>query len=350
MRVVVLGATGNVGTSLLQALANDDRIDTVLGVARRLPALSIPKVEWTHADITTSDLTTLFRRADAVVHLAWLIQPSRDLEHLRRVNVDGSARVFDAVAAADVPALIYASSLGAYSPAPKNRRVDESWPVEGIRTSFYSRHKAEVERMLDRFEREQPHVRVVRLRPGLTFKREAATGIRRLFVGPFLPNKLLRPGLLRIVPDVPGLCVQALHSLDVGEAYRLAIVGDARGAFNIVAEPPLDAALIARLLDARRIPIPRWLARSLVSFSYQLRLQPSPPGWFDLGIGSPLLDAARAHDELGWQPKRTADDTLLELIAGLRDSAGAPTPPLDPQTSGPARAHELATRIGGHER
>jgi hypothetical protein len=110
--------------------------------------------------------------------------------------------------------------------------VDESWPVGGIRTSFYSRHKAEVEYMLDRFELEQPHVRVVRLRPGLIFKREAATGIRRLFVGPFLPNKLLRPGLLRVIPDVPGIRVQAVHSLDVGEAYRLAIVGDARGAFN----------------------------------------------------------------------------------------------------------------------
>ena len=75
MRVVVLGATGNVGTSLLQTLAKDDRVEAVLGVARRLPSISIPKVEWTRADITTSDLRMLFRRADAVVHLAWLTSP-----------------------------------------------------------------------------------------------------------------------------------------------------------------------------------------------------------------------------------------------------------------------------------
>jgi nucleoside-diphosphate-sugar epimerase len=37
-------------------------------------------------------------RADAAVHLAWLIQPSRDEPTLRSVNVDGSRRVFDAVA------------------------------------------------------------------------------------------------------------------------------------------------------------------------------------------------------------------------------------------------------------
>ena len=59
-------------------------------------------------------------------------------------------------AAARGPALVYASSVGAYSPGPKDRRVDETWPTGGVPTSFYSRHKAEVERLLDAFEREHP--------------------------------------------------------------------------------------------------------------------------------------------------------------------------------------------------
>ena len=49
--------------------------------------------------------------------------------------------------------------------------MDESWPTEGIPTSFYAVHKAAVERSLDSFEREHPDVRVVRLRPALTFQR-----------------------------------------------------------------------------------------------------------------------------------------------------------------------------------
>src|SRR5207248_5135284 len=106
---------------------------------------------------------------------------------LRAVSVDGHRRVFDAVAKADVPVLVYASSVGAYSWGPKDRKVDESWPTNGVETSFYSRHKAEVERILDRFEEEHPDIRAVRLRPGLIFKREAASEIRRLFAGPFVP-------------------------------------------------------------------------------------------------------------------------------------------------------------------
>ena len=138
----------------------------------------------------------LFAGADAVVHLAWLIQPSDDQDTVWRANVEGSARVFDAVASAGVPTLAYASSVGAYSPGPKDRRVDEGWPTEGSQL-HYSRQKAEVERRLDRFETATPVCRVVRLRPGLIFKRDAATEIRRYFTGPFLPNLLLRRRLSR---------------------------------------------------------------------------------------------------------------------------------------------------------
>src|SRR3954468_6744778 len=249
MRVVVVGASGNVGTSVLHALASDPSIDSVLGVARRLPAMSFPKTDWAAADITREPLEPLFAGADAVVHLAWLIQPSRRLDVTRATNVDGSARVFRAAGKAGVGALVYASSVGAYSPGPKDRAVDESWPTEGIETSFYSRHKAEVERLLDRFEAEFPSVRSVRLRPGLIFKREAAQEIRRYFAGPLLPSPLVRRGLVPVVPSMPGLAFQAVHSSDVAEAYRIAATEPhARGAYNIAAEPVLDVPTLAKLL------------------------------------------------------------------------------------------------------
>src|SRR5919199_1866111 len=261
MRVVVVGASGNVGTSLLRSLSGEPRVESVLGLARRLPAARFPKVEWAAADIASSDLLPHFRGADAVVHLAWLIQPGRDEATLRATNIDGTARLLRAVAEAGVPRLVYASSVGASSPGPKDRRVDESWPTHGIGSSFYARHKAQVERMLDRFEEEHSGIRVVRLRPGLIFKREAAAGIRRLFAGPFLPGALLRPDLIPVVPRVERLVFQAVHSYDVGDAYRLAVLSDARGPFNVAAEPVLDPGELARMLDARTVPLPAAVLR-----------------------------------------------------------------------------------------
>jgi nucleoside-diphosphate-sugar epimerase len=346
MRVVVVGATGNVGTSVLRSLADEPAVDSVLGVARRLPDLRYPKTDWAQANVSSSELVPLLRGADVVIHLAWLIQPGRDEATLRATNVEGSARVFEAVAAAGVPALVYASSVGAYSPGPKDRRVDESWPTGGIESSFYSRHKAEVERLLDRFERESPSVRVVRLRPALIFKRDAATGIRRLFAGPFLPNPLVRGELIPVVPRTRRLVFQAVHSHDVGDAYRRAAIGDARGPFNIAAEPVLDPAELARLLSARPISVHPGLLRAGAALSFRLHLQPSEPGWLDMGLAAPLMDTTRARRELGWEARRGADDALRELLTGMREGAGLETPPLAPGTSGPLRLREVLTGVG----
>src|SRR4051812_43470412 len=291
MRVVVVGATGNVGTSVLHALASDASVDSLLGVARRLPSMSFPKTDWAAADITRDALEPLFAGADAVVHLAWLIQPSRKLDVTRATNVDGSARVFRAAGKAGVPALVYASSVGAYSVGPKDRPVDESWPTGGIETSFYSRHKAEVERLLDRFEAEFPSVRSVRLRPGLIFKREAAQEIRRYFAGPFVPNPLLRPSLIPIVPDVERLVFQAVHSLDIGDAYRRAVVDDsARGAYNVAADPVLDPQKLGEILGARPVRMSGDVLRRGADITWKMHLQPSPVGWVDMALGVPIMD------------------------------------------------------------
>jgi UDP-glucose 4-epimerase len=349
VRIVVVGASGNIGTSLLRALDVDSEVESVLALARRMPALRTAKTEWRRADISVSDLAPHFAGADAVVHLAWLIQPSRDLATLRATNVEGSARVLRAVASAGVPALVYSSSVGAYSPGPKDRRVDESWPTGGIDSSFYSRHKAEVERLLDRFEREAPEVRVARMRPALVFKREAASGIRRLFAGPFLPRALVRPALIPVVPATERLCFQAVHSYDVGEAFRLAAKGDARGAFNLAAEPVLDTTVLARVLGARPVPVPAGLLRAGAALSYRLRLQPSEPGWLDMGLGVPLMDTTRAREVLGWHAAYSADRALTELLEGIREGAGFETPPLSPDTGGPLRAREVMTGVGGRE-
>ncbi|MDP2713110.1 MAG: NAD-dependent epimerase/dehydratase family protein [Solirubrobacteraceae bacterium] len=346
MRVVVTGATGNVGTSLLRVLSADPQIDEIVGLARREPQLTFRRTRWVSADVARDDLVPIFRGADAVVHLAWLIQPSRDRATTRGVNVDGSRRVFEAAAAAEVPALVHASSVGAYSPGPKDRRVDESWPTGGIQTSFYSRDKSAVEAILDGVEQAQPQMRVVRLRPGLIFKGEAASGIRRLFAGPLLPTPLLRRGLIPIVPALDRLRVQGLHSFDVAEAYRLAVVRDVRGAFNVAAEPVLDPPELGRLLDARPVPASARVVRTAVDVAWKLRLQPTPPGWLDLALGVPLMDCARARDELGWTAQRSAGEALLELIDAMRHGEGLETAPLQPGAAGPARIRELLSGIG----
>jgi UDP-glucose 4-epimerase len=348
MKVVVTGATGNVGTSTVQALSESQEIDEIVGLARREPTWTPPKTSWIEANVLTADLGAIFKGADAVIHLAWAIQPSRDAVTLERINIEGSRRVFAAIAAAGVPKLVHASSVGAYSRGPKDHEVDEGWPTEGTKTSFYSRHKVAVERELDRFEADNPGTRVVRLRPALIFKDEAATEIRRLFIGPFLPNFLLRRGLLPALPRVDRLRFQAVHSEDVGRAYLRAVLADVGGAFNIAAEPPLSPEEMAERIGVRSFPLPARVVRRLVDLSWRMRLQPTPPGWLDMALNAPRMSSARAREELGWEPRHSGVEALEELLQGLREGHGAETPPLEADSAG-ARLDDLKSGVGARQ-
>jgi nucleoside-diphosphate-sugar epimerase len=108
----------------------------------------------------------------------------------------------------------------------------------------------------------------------------------------------------------------------------------------------LDPEELGRILGARPVPVPTRLARGLTALTWRAHVQPTPPGWLDLGLGVPVMDARRAREELGWTPQLGADEALLDLLAGLRDSAEAPTPPLAGEAGGTARTGEIATGVG----
>jgi UDP-glucose 4-epimerase len=329
MRIVVIGATGNVGTSVVESLSRAPEVTSILGVARRRPEWSAPKTEWATADMAKDDLTPHLQGADALVLLAWLIQPTHDPVATWRVNVLGSLRVLQAMVDAGVPALVYASSLAAYSPGPKDRRVDESWPTNGWPTAAYSRDKAYLERVLDAFELQHPDRRIVRMRTAFIFKKESAPQQQRLFAGPLLPTAFLQPGRIPVLPDMPELQFQAMHSYDAGEAYRLAVVGSVRGPFNIAAEPVLDTAELAALLKARPVRTPTGAVRSALAAAWHLHAAPASPHLFDAFLRLPIMDTSRARDELGWSPRYSSLDAMREFLSGLHDHAGMATPPLE---------------------
>ncbi|MBT1004205.1 NAD-dependent epimerase/dehydratase family protein [Paenarthrobacter sp. DKR-5] len=329
MRIAIVGASGNAGTALLRRLQQDQQHHELIGIARRKPdagAEPYAGAAWHSIDVGSvaapALLEAVFAGCDAVVHLGWAIQPNHHQDQLRRINVTGSINVFEAACRAGVPHLVYASSVGAYSPGPKDRRVGEEWPTGGIATSHYSRHKAQVETALDRIEAAHPGTAVARLRPGLIFQSGQAQEVGRYFLGPLLPVQLSR---LR-VPVLPlprQLVFQAVHADDVADAYFRVLQQKARGAFNVAAEPVLDGSTLPPLVGARRaVQIPLGLLRGLVAASWRLHLQRSDPGWVDMGAQVPLMDTSRARNELGWSPSKTSQEAVSAVLGGMQQGAG----------------------------
>ena len=344
MRIAITGASGNAGTALLRnlqgQLAKKPGSLHLTGISRRRPDTSrkpYAGVDWHTLDVGLEQdrpqLEAALAGVDAVVHLAWQIQPNRDLEQLYRTNVIGTRHVLEAARLAGVKQVVCASSVGAYSSAPKDPRKDESWPATGMAGSHYSRHKAEQEKLLDRFAEEEPGIAVARLRPGLIFQPEAGSEIGRYFLGRLIPRLL--PGQLRtpLLPAPDGLVFQAVHADDVAEAYWLVVDQRASGAFNIAAEPVLTPHELARILGARRIlPIPMGLLHGVVGLSWRLRLQPTDSGWVDMAAGAPIMDTRRAQRILGWEAKVSSVDAVQQVLAGMGKGKGAsPSPVLRPR-------------------
>lgn len=344
MRIAITGASGNAGTALLRNLqghlARKPGSLHLSGISRRRPdtdRMPYTGVDWYPLDVGLERdrprLEAALQGIDAVVHLAWQIQPNRDLDQLYRTNVTGTRNVLEAARKAGVKQVVCASSVGAYSRAPKDQRTTESWPARGIGTSHYSRHKAEQEALLDNFAAAHPAISVARLRPGLIFQREAGSEIGRYFLGPLFPRLLPARIRVPILPVPEGLVFQAVHADDVAEAYWRVIDERASGAFNIAAEPVLTPQELARVFGARRIlPIPMALLRGVVDVAWRLHLIPTDAGWVDMAAAAPVMNTSRARRILGWEAGTSSVDAVKEVLAGMGKGEGiAPSPVLAPR-------------------
>ena len=335
MRIVITGASGNVGTALLRRLGTAGH--ELVGLCRRPPE-AVPPYDtptWRALDLADeaaeAQLADVVAGADAVVHLAWGFQPSHDVGYLERVGVGGTRAVVRAVGRARVPHLVHMSSVGAYSPGPDGARVDESWPTGGIATLAYSRHKAAAERILDEYERGHPDGPVVaRMRPGLIVQRDSGSALLRYGIPSFVPAATLRH--IPLLPIDRSLVVPIVHSDDVADAVARVLDRRASGSFNLAADPPVTREVIARVLHARPVHLPREVLRTAAALAWHARLQPLDPGWLDLAFAAPLLDTSRARRQLGWTPSVPADAALAEAVEGMADAADAPSPALRPRS------------------
>jgi nucleoside-diphosphate-sugar epimerase len=337
MRIVITGASGNVGSAVLRRLTEKGEHDLV-GVVRRRPEAVAPfdAVDWALLDLTEeadeAALRAAFVGADAVVHLAWGFQPSHREDYLEELGVGGTRRVIEAVTAAGVPHLVHMSSVGAYSPKQDDSPVDETWPTEGVPSSMYSRHKSAAERLLDRLERETGVAGpvVTRMRPGIVGQRNAGSALLRYGLPALLPSSLLRH--VPVLPLDRGLCIPMVHADDVADAIVRVLESRTPGAFNLAAEPPVTAEDIAAALGAKLVHVPAAVVRTAVSLSWRARLQQVDAGWVDLGFAVPLMDTTRARSELGWSPISDSLSVLAETVAGMSDAAADHTPVLRPRS------------------
>lgn len=276
MKIVVTGASGRVGRAIYVRLAREH---DVTGIDRS-PSSTADVVADLH---DAAALRRALAGADAVVHTAALHAPQVGLvsdAEFHRVNVDGTQRVLDAVAAANVPRLVFTSSTAVYgeaaTPAGRAGWVDETLAPQP--RTIYHRTKLAAEALLRTAAGEGgPVVRILRM--------------SRCFPEP-----------------APVMAAYRLHrgvdARDVAHAHALALcdAGAAHATYVISGTTPFvpdDAAALA----ADAAAVLRLRAPGLVE-EFDLRDWPLPR------TIDRVYDAGLALRELRWQPHYGVDDVL----------------------------------------
>jgi nucleoside-diphosphate-sugar epimerase len=157
MKIVVTGALGHIGSSLIRALPDrfpDAEIVMVdnLSTQRYCSMFNLPaqgKYRFLEADILTADLDTIFADADAVVHLAAITNAEGSFkihEKVEQTNFVGTERVAQACIRAGA-ALIFLSTTSVYG--TQAEVVDEECSANELKPqSPYAESKLRAERLL----------------------------------------------------------------------------------------------------------------------------------------------------------------------------------------------------------
>jgi UDP-glucose 4-epimerase len=330
LTVAVTGPTGEIGLPLLDALERDPAVGKVRGMARRPfdpAAEGWEKVAYRRGDILDrGSLAALFDGVDVVVHLAFAIFGGR--AETRRVNLEGSRNVFEAAVGAGVQRLVYASSVAAYGfHADNPQPITEAVPARGSDGFYYSAQKAELEAVLTEVVATS-EVDAYVFRPCIVAGPRATMLIRQVVNGARIgdPIPRLRRGIGRLplpAPVLPdsGIPIQLVHHDDVAHALAAAIAGQGTpGAYNLAGEGTIGVAEIARSIGWRSVRVPRPAVGLGTGIVRRLSFASSQLEWAAAFATPVLMDAGKAHRELGWEPRYDAPETLQQTAVAARES------------------------------
>ena len=323
LTVAITGPTGTFGSGLIPLLQDDDRIERMVGIARRPfdpTEQGWTKLEYRQGDVRDPEaLAEAFKGADVVVHLAFLIVGgSKETTHA--INVEGTLNAFRAAAEAGVTRFVYASSVAAYGFHRDNPvGMTEDWETRPADRLFYAQEKAELENLLREEAAAHPELELYLLRPPIVLGPDAIGGKFDL-PGILAPlGHALRVGLRRVpVPmAVPQIPLQLIHQDDVGEALRQCVVAAGPpGAYNIAADEVVTIADVARELGITPIPVPAAPVQAAARLVAQVPFLPSVAQWVEAASHPAIMDTSRAKAELGWAPKVSALEAVRDSIPG----------------------------------
>ena len=310
MKVLITGATGFVGSALIERLQREDveLSATVLeGEDAGLLPAEVGRIV-VQPFCESSDCFEAVKDVGLVIHLAARVHIMRDratdpLEEFRRVNVRGTERLARQAAQSGVKRFIFVSTVKVHGEESATPYREDS-PIAPVEP--YSVSKAEAEALLRNIA-EETGLEVVIIRPPLLYGPNVKANFRQL---------------MRIVGHNVPLPVAYVHN-----KRSFMFVGNLVDALVCCATHPKAAGQSYLVSDGEDISTPELIQRIAKSMGLRARMFPFPVGLlrFVAGVfgihgaverlaGSLQVDSSKIRRDLGWTPPYTLEQGLERTI------------------------------------
>jgi len=310
VRYLVTGGSGYIGSRLIEILAARDDTEGIVNLDVRPPTRPQPKATFVRGDVRDmSGMRELCERnaPDALLHLAFILDPIRDEARMYDIDVNGTQAVLQAAAEAGTPQVLVTSSATAYGAFPDNPvPIAEDWPVRGQPNFAYARHKAEVDRLCQLWGLELPDRIMAIVRPSIVF-------------GPTVDNFISRSWKnSSFFPVLDGVDTeyQLVHEDDVVSAIIGLLEAKAGGAFNVGGDGTLTWRESAEMVGVRTRVMSMRATRRIYAAAWALhapRIE-SPPGNLDFIRYPWIVSNEKLKSEIGWEPSADTREVFVETM------------------------------------
>ena len=321
MRYLITGGSGYIGTRLVDLLSRREDTERIVICDVAPPRGYKPKTAFERVDVRDRrGLHAVLEsaRPDALVHLAFVLNPSHDEHSMYDIDVNGTHNVLEAAAEAGTGQVLVTSSAVAYGAHPDNPEpLTEEDPVRGVARFSYARDKTESDRICQLWAAQHPDRVMTIVRPCIVF-------------GPNVDNYLVRLWTkLPFAADVGTLDqkVQFVHEDDMVEAVAGLLTGRHAGAFNLAGDGVVTMRECAELIGAPIRKLPLRAYRGLARVLWKLRASEAPPGQVDFAIYPWIVSNDKLKSTLGWKPRHTSRETFEITMR-----AKGKLPPAEPPT------------------
>ena len=304
MRYLITGGSGYIGTRLLEHLIEREDTDQVTVADVRPPRSFGPKVAYEEIDVR--DRASVFRllereRPDALVHLAFVVNPMHDEQAMYEIDVGGTQNVLEAASTAGTGQLLVTSSATAYGAFPDNPvPLTEDHPVRGVPDFEYARDKAESDRLCPLWACRHPDRVMTIVRPCIVFGPTVENYISRTFTTqPFVAD--FGDG------EVP---IQFVHEDDVVAALVGLLEGRHGGEFNVAPDESVSLGECAEQVGLRRLRVPYRPYRALAQAMWRLRRVETPSGNLSFVRYPWIVSNEKLKATLGWSPRYGSRETF----------------------------------------